>query len=538
MRLKPQIGNNMPVIAIDKDWLQSLKLNPSSNADDLVDPKAIFYRPLYSLPTYEITSDYWVKSYAALGKERDGPWTVPLAGIWDRSWSDLGHPLLDQVKPQEAFTAQQKTFINSLTTTLTFLQSPYSAIEEFATAHVHSNRFAAINTGHSQRRMRLSQPPSLISLLFTLLSTTHISECRPKITDQLKELLESRYHYLTERDCTPCGWAPQGGTAPLCCAAGQTCSTNQLNQAVCNDGGGGGTGNNIQAQQQSPSQVQDAAGWEFFTTTTVGTGYVTSTITYSSYFGAATSAAAQTSCSGQMGETPCGGMCCATGTYCVYAGKCAASNGGGDSSSSVLGQIFTPAATQSAPSRPTSNTATTVTSTGSATTTVPFSTATSATATAAGSSDGMTSSSNNGLSPGAIAGIVIGVIAAIIFLLLLILCCCAGAGLDACLTFFGLRNRRRKTETTVIEEHRHHHGASGGRRRWFGLAPARADTVTVKKKKSGGFWGPTAVVGGLTTLAVVLGLKRRRDKKTEKSDYGAGSSYYSDYSYDYSESTK
>ena len=116
----------MPVIATDKDWLQSLMPDPQWNAGDLVDPRMIFYRPLYSLPAYETTSDYWVKSNAASGKERSGPWTIPLAGIWDRSWSDLGHPLLDQAKPQETFTDEQKTFINSLTASLTFLQSPYS----------------------------------------------------------------------------------------------------------------------------------------------------------------------------------------------------------------------------------------------------------------------------------------------------------------------------------------------------------------------------------------------------------------------------
>ncbi|KAK8064637.1 hypothetical protein PG994_007275 [Apiospora phragmitis] len=52
----------------------------------------------------------------------DGPYDIPLAGIWDHHWADLGHPLLDQAAPNKSLTVEQKDFINSLTATVTFLQ--------------------------------------------------------------------------------------------------------------------------------------------------------------------------------------------------------------------------------------------------------------------------------------------------------------------------------------------------------------------------------------------------------------------------------
>ena len=361
--------------------------------------------------------------------------------------------------------------------------------------------------------MRLSQPSSLLTLLFTTLSTTHTSNARPNPVDNtLNELLESRYHYLSERSCAhPCGWAGQ-----ICCSSGETCDTNSAGQAVCN---GGGTGVNAQA----------AAGWELYTTTYVETDFVTRTSTYSRLFGAESTPAApppisQASCQTELGESPCGHECCATGLYCAYAGKCLPSIGHEvESSSAYIGQI--PTATNTAPLRPTSNVATTVTSTGSATTTVPFQSA-SASASAGAA---VSATSNNGLSGGAIAGIVIGVIIGVIILLILLAVCCFSAGLSGIASFFGLGRRRRRQET-YIEEHRHRHsshgaGGGGGGRRWFGVAPARVDRP---KRKTGGVGGLTAVVGGLTALAVFLGLKRRRDRK-EKSEYGSGSSYYSDY---------
>ena len=359
--------------------------------------------------------------------------------------------------------------------------------------------------------MRLSRPPAFFSLLFTILLTAHTSNARPNLSDDERRLLESRYHYLSERDCPiPCGWAGQ-----ICCQSGQTCGTNSAGQAVCN---GGAVAANAQG-----------AGWEFYTTTFIETNLVTRVSTYSSFLSApsATAAPAQISgisCNSGLGESPCGTICCATGQYCAYAGQCVASNGNGDGSSTILGQIIT--ATNTAPLRPTSNAVTTVTSTGTKTTTTQFGTP-SASPTAAGGTAAMSTTNNNGLTGGQIAGIVIGVIAGIILLILLLLCCCGVAFTDAILGFFGLRNNKRR-QTTVIEEHRHHHSGShgaGAGRRWFGMGPARIDRPP---KKDSGIGGLTAVAGGLGALAILLGLKRRRDKKIEKSEY-SGSSYYTDY---------
>ena len=362
------------------------------------------------------------------------------------------------------------------------------------------------------------QRPTLLSLLFAILSSTHTSTARPQnARDQ--ELLEAQYRYLDKRSCagTVCGWQGQ-----LCCTGGQTCITNSAQQAECVAGSAGGT-------QQDNANGQ----WQFYTTTYVESELTTVTSTYSSFFGAqgstaAAPAATGLNCDSSMNESPCGSICCAVGQYCAVAGQCAASNGQGGSSS-YFASITTNAASSTATAfiRPTSNAATTVTSTGSATTTVPFQTP-SASSSGESSAAGMTSTtSNNGLSGGAIAGIVIGVIAGIILLLLLCACFCFKGLIDGILGFFGLRNRRRR-ETTYIEERRTHHSgggtAAGGGRTWFGARPARVDRP---RKKSSGIGGFTWVAGLLATLAICLGLQRKRTERREKSDYSE-SSYYSD----------
>ncbi|KAL8722538.1 MAG: hypothetical protein Q9225_001006 [Loekoesia sp. 1 TL-2023] len=205
---------------------------------------------------------------------------------------------------------------------------------------------------------------------------------------------------------------------------------------------------------------------------------------------------------------------------------CVAAGGVSGDVSSFYYSSVTAAASGTAFVRPTSNTVQTVTSTGSATTTVPYQ---SASATQGGSTAGMTATtSNNGLSGGAIAGIVIGVLAGIIVLLLICAVCCFRGLLDSVLAFFGLGPRRRRQETTYIEERHSHHTGRGGGGRWWGTSgPSRIDRPP--RKESGGFGGVTAVAAGLGTLAVLLGLKRRRDRR-DKESYGTASSYsYSDY---------
>jgi len=370
--------------------------------------------------------------------------------------------------------------------------------------------------------MLLSQPPTLLSLLFTILSTTHTSTARPQLP---KELLESQYHYLSERSCagTICGW-----NGLLCCSSGQSCSTNSAGQAAC-----------IAGTQQA--NVKNANGqWEYYTTTYTASELTIVTSTYSSFFGAESTAAAAPavtaiSCDSSMNESPCGTLCCAVGQYCAYAGQCAASNGAGGSSS-YFASITTQAATSTATAfiRPTSNAQTTVTSTGSATTTVPFMTpSASASATGASSAAGMSSTTtNNGLSPGAIAGIVIGVLAALFILFLLCAFFCFKGLLDSLLGLLGLRKRKRK-ETTIIEERRHHHSGGGtatggGGRKWFGAGPSRVDR---RKKKSSGIGGLGWVAGLLAALAICLGCQRKRPVRKQKSEYAASSYSYTDGSY-------
>ncbi|KAL6718049.1 hypothetical protein ACLMJK_004134 [Lecanora helva] len=373
--------------------------------------------------------------------------------------------------------------------------------------------------------MRLHQPPTLLSLLLTILSTSHISNARPQnARDQ--ELFESQYRYLDKRNCagTVCGWSGQ-----LCCTGGQTCSTNSQGQAECIG----------RAAEGTPQQNGNGNGqWQYFVTTYVESELTTVTSTYSSVFGAAGAPAATgISCDSSMNESPCGTICCAVGQYCAVAGQCAQSNSQGGSSS-YFASIITTAAPSTATEfiRPTSNAETTVTSTGSVTTTVPFQTP-SASATNVGSAAGMTSTtSNNGLSGGAIAGIVIGVLAGIILLLLLCFLCCFKGLFDGCLALLGIRNRKRR-ETTYIEERRHHHGSSGvagGGRRWFGTGPSRVDRP---KKKSSGLGGVTWVAGLLAALGICLGLQRRRNEKRQKSEYSGSSYSYTD-SYTTSDSSE
>ena len=288
--------------------------------------------------------------------------------------------------------------------------------------------------------------------------------------------------------------------------------------------------------------------WQYFTTTYVQTDLITIVTTFSSFVPAVTvttSAAVQTLvatttvvtpaasstavCNVALNEVSCGSICCASGQFCQFLGQCAAYGGssGGSSVNAVSTVFVATSASASAFIRPTSNTVQTVTSTGTATTTIPFQTPI---GTDGSAITGMTAVSNNGLSGGAIAGIVIGVLAGIFLLFLLCACCCFKTALDGLLGIFGLNKKKRRVETTYIEErHSHHSGgvATGGGRRWFGTRPARVERPP---KKSSGLGGAVGVAGILTALAVILGLRRKERKAEEKSEYGTGSSYsYSDY---------
>lgn len=370
--------------------------------------------------------------------------------------------------------------------------------------------------------MRLPQsPPTLLSLLSVILSYSFVAIAKPYPRDDRLLVEPASEIELEKRACAnPCGWSGQ-----LCCGAGQTCFTDIAGQAQCGTSGSGGS------QQQ---QNNNGAQWQLYTTTFVETDLVTRTSVYSSYLGAAqpTVVVAPTvqqlpvvttvPCSSALNEHPCGGICCAAGQYCQFQGQCAAIAGGGaaDSSASYFNSIQN---TGSAFLRPTSNGVRTVTSTGIPTTTVAFTAPTSR-----GSTQNMAATAtNNGLSGGAIAGIVIGVLLGIALLLLLCGLYCFRTLFDGILAIFGLGPKRRRVETTEYIETHHssHGGAAAGGRTWWGR-PARVDRPPAPRR-SGGLGGFGTVAAGLGTLALILGLKRRKDRR-EKSSSGSFS-YTDDY---------
>jgi hypothetical protein len=140
------------------------------------------------------------------------------------------------------------------------------------------------------------------------------------------------------------------------------------------------------------------------------------------------------------------------------------------------------------------------------------------------------------LSGGAIAGIVIGTIAGVILLLLFCFCCILKAGFDGLLAIFGLgnrRNRRSRERVEVVEERYSRHGSGTASRRdthtgWVGAGGRPARVTETRKKQSSGFGGLGAVGAGLLGLAVILGLKRNRDRKEMVERTEVNSSYYTD----------
>lgn len=348
--------------------------------------------------------------------------------------------------------------------------------------------------------MRIEAPPTLFSLILALLSHTKPVSAGPYPKNEIHDF---GFGFLMDRGCdTYCGYNDM-----YCCSAGETCYTNSFTIAEC-------------------LTTAASGGWQYFTTLTTETDYIVKTITYSSTFiGAASTTTAPNpettvACQWALGQLACGAICCKSSQYCAEAGQCLDSN-------TAAGTT-----TYSAPVRGTSG-ASTITKT--ATTTRPFETPVGT----SGSSIGVTSAStSHHLSGGAIAGIVIGVLAAIGLLILICFCCILRSGFDALLAIFGLgpKRRPRRTEIITTEERYSRHGGSRSEHRgWFGTAgrPKRTAVVT-EKKKSSGLGGAGIVGAGLVALATILGLKRRNDRvkeeratRVERSDIS--SDYYSDY---------
>lgn len=380
--------------------------------------------------------------------------------------------------------------------------------------------------------MRLPQAPSTILSLVALLLSSQPVTAGPfsKISDLVYQSLRDaatdsipQNHTLELR--TVCGSSQLtcGFYGQLCCDAGNTCGTNAANQAICVAGAGSVT----------TAVASGAGSWQYYTSTYVETvGVVTKTSVYSSWVPAAVATGSSSTCSPNYAnnETPCGPICCASGQYCYdsSSGVCKPAGAGGFTTTGVGA---------GAPVRPTTISGMITTQTISPTTTVPFQTPIAATST--GNATVIATSSHSGLSGGAIAGIVIGVLAAIIILGLICFCCCLKEAAAGILGIFGLGGGKKKSRRVVEEEyisshHRHGSGA-GSERRWYGAGAAGGSRPGSRPArpppKKSGIGGLGAMGLGLGGLAVALGLKRKHDKKhvEEKSDISSAyydSSYY------------
>ena len=339
-------------------------------------------------------------------------------------------------------------------------------------------------------------------LLLAILLSAPLSNAKPYPREPLEA--RSSINTLELRAYHPCGLG-----VPTYCSDSEWCDTSgalatcrpyaEGSQQAANNGGGSG------------------GNWVMITTTYIQTDLMTITSTYSTQMGAApTQGSGGLICNTNIQQKdPCGGVCCSLDQFCSN-NQCI--NNGGST-----GGVWAPAPTSASNSafiRPTSNTIATVTATGSATATLPFS---SPIGTDGSALAPIAVSSGSSLSPGAIAGIVIGVLLGLFILFLICACLCCKGILDGILAIFGIGKKKRTEETYITSHHSHHSGhGSPPPRRWFGMRPARADKPP---KKSSGLGGVLGVGGLLAALAIILGLKRKHDKHDEKSSYGSASSY-------------
>jgi hypothetical protein len=366
--------------------------------------------------------------------------------------------------------------------------------------------------------MRLHEIPSSLLCLVAIISQwTRPAAAGP--LPPLEQFPSLGNNSLVERGTCSYGQTACGYYGQLCCNSDEYCYTDGNNQAQC------GKTQPTTTQIQTLAQTTNGQ-WSMFTTTYVQTDFKTVTTTYSSFYPVTT-----LQCTYAMGETPCGSCCCQSGQMCQAPGQCVIVAAG---SSAYYSSYYT-ASTQTAivPLRGTSGGVVTVTSTGSVTTTVPYQTAVST-----GGAILTVSGTSHGLSGGAIAGIVIGVIAGLILLFLLCACLCFKSLWDGLLAIFGIRRSgRRRTEETYIDR-RSSRRQTGGRT-WFGTRPGRGSrtSVEVVEKRQGGGWGGLATVGAaLGGLWLLLGLKRRSDRRREEDKSSV--SYDSYYSSDYTSASK
>ncbi|GAO15096.1 hypothetical protein UVI_02048440 [Ustilaginoidea virens] len=335
-------------------------------------------------------------------------------------------------------------------------------------------------------------------------------------------LHDAGYSFVMPRNCASyCGADNQ-----LCCGSDEACTTLAGNIATC---------------------LRGSYAGGYVVTTWTETRTYTSTIM--THWIPAPSPTPGVDCKPQSPEQqPCGPICCAGWQTCAYSGQCAARPGYVEPSAVVItsnGVVTTrysapyrvtgvvTVVNSGVPSTPPANTAAPAATT--TTSASPTSTSDGDTIGADGSNRGGT---GGGLSPGAIAGIVIGTLAGVALLMLLCFCCIA-RGLWG-LIFGGNGTKKRETEKIIVEEESYsRHGSrapSAYSRRdrhsgWFGgrrPAPAGAR----RDKKSDGKWW-LALTGGATALLALLNFKK--DKKPVRK--AAPSSRYSDSYYTYSDAT-
>jgi hypothetical protein len=349
----------------------------------------------------------------------------------------------------------------------------------------------------------------------------------------------------------PCGYYGQ-----LCCPVGATCITNALGQAECAAAPPEPMTTATPATLHKLDQIAAPTGgaWQMFTSTGVGADTITRTALYSSWVQAAAVTQAAAGCNYAAQEQVCGTTCCESGYYCFdpSAGVCsiaanAVTTVGGGSSVVVAPTV---------PARVTTVSGTVVVHTVSATATTAF-----LTPVPTGYVNGtlIGASHKHGLSGGAIAGIVIGVLA--LLALLGLICCCVLAKdcVEGALAFFGLgggrRVRRRTSRETIISEdievnRRRRRGDSRSwagsrseddsyrsRRSYDGYSRRGGARRAPSPRRGGGLGGiGTALAAGLGTAGLMRmfgggggggGGRTTVERRSEKGSYRGGGSYRS-----------
>ena len=369
--------------------------------------------------------------------------------------------------------------------------------------------------------MRLHEIPSSLFCLITIISqsTRPVTAAVLLSAEQFATLGNNT---LVERGSCSAGQTACGYYGQLCCNSNEYCYTDSNSQAQC------GQKQVDTTQYQSVAQTTTGQ-WSTYTTTYVQTDLKTVTQTYSTFYPVTT-----LQCTYALGQTPCGSCCCQSGQMCQSPGQCVVVAGGSSAYYSSFYTVTTNTQTAIVPVRGTSGTTITVSQTGSYTTTVPYQTAVTT-----GGAILTQTTTNHGLSGGAIAGIVIGVIAGLILLFLLCACLCFKTLWDGLLSILGIRRGgRRRTEETYIDRRSSRRRSDG--RTWFGTRPGRASRTSVdvveKRRTDSGLRGIATVGAALGGLALLLGLKRRRDRRREEDKNSV--SYDSYYSSDYTSASE